>query len=347
MHFFICYNKLGDSMNIKASILNSMPNNLNKLEQARYIYLKLGLLFNFSTKFNNTTSGEYANMYTKKYDTDKLKNNQLICKLWAKLYSELLMEIGIENSVVNFGHEYVSFRIDGVMWIADATNGNYSDLSKIKYGDDTSCFGISYVQKTRLEEGGTARNTPEDIKQIDEIDKKFDDYYKIKLAHRKLVSDLNNLKDMNFTIKEKMEYLFSKVGRLKDGYYETKEYLKSLEYEMLSLDDFTHITGTELKRTNKNKEVDIVQCITVNENGVYNYYLVAPNQPVTRVEPNDLIRLSILGYSIDDKSIPGIDFPKKFIPGKVSSKPLKYKLFKDSIPKVILPYDEEQISILK
>ena len=330
-------------MDIKSKILNSIPSNLTKIEQARYIYIRLGLIFNFSTKFNNTTSGEYANMYTKQYDTDKIENNQLICKLWAKLYSELLTEIGIENCIVKFGHEYVSFRIDGVMWIADATNGNYSDLSKIKYGDDTSNFGISYVQKNRLEEGGTARNTPDDIQMIDEIDKKFDDYYKTKLEHRKLVSDLKKLKSMDYSIREKMEYFFSKIGCLKDGYYEAKEYIKNIEHEFITSDEFMSVFGTELKRTNKDKEVDIVQCITVIDNGTYNYYLVAPNQPVTRVEPNDLIRLSILGYSIDDKIIPGIDFPKKFKPGKISSKPLKYKLFKESIPKTILPFDEEQI----
>ena len=98
------YNVIGDIMNIKESILNDMPVNLNKLEQARYIYLKLGTIFSFSTKFNNTTEKEYLSMYTKKYNIEDIDSNQLICKLWSLLYSELLTYIGIENKIVKSGH---------------------------------------------------------------------------------------------------------------------------------------------------------------------------------------------------------------------------------------------------
>lgn len=329
-------------MSVKNSILNSMPNNLNKLEQARYLYLKLGLIFNFSTKFNNTTSSEYSRMYTEKYDTEKITKNQLICKLWSLLYSELLNEIGIENRIIKFGHEYVMFKYNDEMWMADATTGNCSDLSRIKYGDDTWNFGKVLYQNGWDSKGGIKSN-PEELAFIDQIDMKFDFYNERKQNHRKLIEDLNKLKNMNLSLTEKMEYVFCKLGRLHDGYYEAKEYVRRLEYEFLTPDEFVNVGGTELKRTNKDGEVDIVQCLTIEENNNFNYYLLAPNQPVTKVNKEDIIRLAILGYSIDDRKIPGVDFPNKFKPGKISSKPIKYRLFKDKIPKNILPYDEEQI----
>ena len=42
--------------------------------------------------------------------------------------------------------------------------------------------------------------------------------------------------------------------------------------------------------------------------------------------------LSALGYGIDERTIPGIDFPKNFVPGKISTS--KYTIKK--IPKKYL-----------
>lgn len=339
------YNVIGDIMNIKESILNDMPVNLNKLEQARYIYLKLGTIFSFSTKFNNTTEKEYLSMYTKKYNIEDIDSNQLICKLWSLLYSELLTYIGIENKIVKSGHEYVTFRYNNEIWVADATIGNYTDLSKIKYGDTTSNFGKS-IKQNGLDTVGYVSNTPDNMELLDSIDKKFDFYYQKKLEHNKLRENLHRLKEMDLSLKAKMDYMFTKIGTLQSGYYETKEYIKDLEYEFLDSNDLKKINGVELKRTNKKKEVDIIQCITINENEELFYYIVAPNQPVSQFSSTDIIKLAILGYSIDNKAIPGINFPKKFTPGKISNKLIKYRLFKDKIPKKLLIYDEVQNSKL-
>ena len=49
-------------MNFLDKIINEMPENLNNLEKARYLYLRIGLIFNFSTKLNNTTENIQSNM---------------------------------------------------------------------------------------------------------------------------------------------------------------------------------------------------------------------------------------------------------------------------------------------
>jgi len=72
---------------------------------------------------------------------------------------------------------------------------------------------------------------------------------------------------------------------------------------------------------------------------------LAPNLPIKKVTEEEIIKLATLGYGIDeDKSIPGISFPKNFVPGKISTN-LKYKLFKNNLPKELLVYDVEQYSI--
>ena len=52
-------------MNIRELILKDMPNNLNDLEKARYVYLKLGDIVDFSTKYNNTSLDEMGLMLLK------------------------------------------------------------------------------------------------------------------------------------------------------------------------------------------------------------------------------------------------------------------------------------------
>ena len=50
-------------MKLKDVILNDMPDNIDEIEKARYIYLKLALYVNFSTKYQNTSLDEMSKMY--------------------------------------------------------------------------------------------------------------------------------------------------------------------------------------------------------------------------------------------------------------------------------------------
>ena len=65
----------------------------------------------------------------------------------------LKMEIGIpkkltiinKNSIFDMNHQCVEFKIDDKIWVADATYGDYNDLSRIHYGDETIGFGWSHL----------------------------------------------------------------------------------------------------------------------------------------------------------------------------------------------------------
>lgn len=334
-------------MNIRKLVLNDMPSNLNDLEKARYIYLKLAFILNFSTKFNNTSDKEFVEMYTSKQGINDIKYNQVICKIWARIYSSLITEMGIENSIINQGHEYVLFNYEGKIWIADATGGgNGSDLSNIRYGEETELFGICISQDMNEPRASINRNETSE-KQLDKIDEKFDFYYKKRLENQRVKAKLKKIRKSNMSTHEKIEYMIKIIGVLADGYYESKDFVRNLEFSFLSDEELKNIHGVELKRTNKNKEVDIVQCICVLENEEYYYYILSPNLPITKVTKEEIIKLSILGYGLDEKNIPGIKYPRNFVPGVIDRRLLKYKIFRNFLPKQVLQYDTEQIKPIK
>ena len=126
-----------------------------------------------------------------------------------------------------------------------------------------------------------------------------------------------------------------------NGFYESKDFVRMLTKLMLTPEEIQRVKGVELKRTNSNKEVDIVQCIYAQGNDKIHYYLLSPNLPIRKSNEYEIIMLSVLGYGLDeDKKIPGIDFPKKFIPGKISTN-IMYKLQKNKVGNLII-YDQQQ-----
>lgn len=330
-------------MSFKQLILGNMPSNLSDLEKARFIYLKLAMYLNFSTKFQNTSDKEFAKMYTNKsVNIDSINTNQIICKWWARIYSSFLNEVGIKNEIVDLSHEYVIFYINGKKWVADATNDNYTDLARIKYGDESMHFGVCFDQKSEEPYPNINYNAKE-MAIIAEIDKKFK-FYQMRIEiYKQLKSKLLTSSTARLNITQKIELMFETIGKLYDGYYESKEFVKQIEYDFFSEEEMKHIHAVELKRTNKNLEVDIIQCIYVKTNDEYSYYLLAPNLDIRKVNPKDIRKLAYIGYGIDQKKIPGVIFPRIFKPGIADKKLLKYRIFPNTIPLPMQPYNKEQL----
>lgn len=334
-------------MNIKKIIIEQMPDGLNDLEKARFIYLKLAEYLNFSTKFQNTSEKDFALMYTATIDSTDLEIDQVNCTMWASLYSQILFAANVDNRIINLGHKYVQFKYNGKIWNADATAGEYTDLSRIKNGDSTSNFGIALHQNGELK-ACYINHYDNDMQILSDIDQKFSFYTDRKRRLEEIISSIrnykyDNLNETNNYLTQKLEYLFSKIGTLQSGYYESKNFVYELEKCFFTESELEHIHAVELKRTNKNKEVDIVQCIYVIENNHINYYLLAPNNKINKVTEEQLKTLSKLGYAVSNKQIPGISHFKNFEPGVVSRKGLRYHLIKKAIRgTIIFDYSKEQ-----
>lgn len=347
-------------MNLMNKILKNMPKELTDLEKARYIYIELCNELYFSTKFQNTDSYNFSKMYTAKVDATNLKSAYINCKMWSQIYSQLLDEIGIKNEMIDQGHRYVEFYINGKKMIADATGGNYTDLARVKNHDETENFGYSVFQNPDIH-NKSINITEQNKKELKKIDEKLgynnDDKKKI----IKFKEFLMAIKNKTFDIKKldcfhqindenelcfKLEYLFSSLGKLNNGYYESKNFVHQLEMMLLNSEEQRKVGAVELKRTNKNKSVDIVQCIYAENGNGKQYYLLSPNLPIKKFEPEQIQALAVKGYGVE-KDIPGINFPKRFVPGVISCN-IKYRLYRKMIklniikPKNIDLYAKQQ-----
>ena len=321
-------------MNIRELILKDMPNNLNDLEKARYVYLKLGDIVDFSTKYNNTSLDEMGLMYTSNIDVTNIKNNQVNCRFWVQIYSSILTELGIENTINGGGHQCVLFKANGKVWFADATTGKYTDLARIKYGDETTNFGIALRQN--FNDDYNAINLLDEESNFDSIDSKFDFYIERKEKLRMLKERLSILKTSD-PLMTKCIMLFKMVGELKSGYYEARDFLYTIEKCVLTEEEISRVHVVPLKKTKNDLEVDIIDVIYVYDDG-YRYFLMEPNKPIRRVTKEEIIEeLPKKGYGIDkDKKIPNIDYYKIFIPGEKSKEELSYKISKNNIFSYIL-----------
>lgn len=289
-------------------IKNSVPSGLSKLEIAWYLYIKCGYSFCFDTKINNTSSDVRYRLLNEIINPKLFDEIQINCYTWAQIYSSLLNEFGIANKIIKYWHSYVNFFIDGVIWVADATYGFYSDLSRIQYGDKTKSFGPCIYSDTN---SNIVTNDTDFI--LEDINKKLG-YSKKNFAL--------NLKEFLYSIKNddihkfilcdddvtvsKLKFIFSKVGSLSFGYYESKEFIFELERILLSHSDFDKITSIELVRNNSINNIDILQCICVKTCNGFIYFILCPNQPIYQIYPEDFSSLFYLGF-IPKKHIPGIN----------------------------------------
>ncbi len=121
----------------------------DKLEVARYIYIRTGELFEYDPLWNFGTFEEKLEVKNKNIDINNVTDFEIICFSWAKMYNELLHKFGIVSKVVyteksrydeiskriykTINHAYVEVFINGKIYRADIT-ATFNDLISIKFG---------------------------------------------------------------------------------------------------------------------------------------------------------------------------------------------------------------------
>ena len=332
-------------MTVREIVLNGMPSNLTQIEKAHYIYIRLGELLVFSTRFKNSTTKDYVELYSKPVNSSNLEYNQVTCSMWSKVYEDLLHCVGINETYINNfqHHTFVTFKIDGVVWKADATQATImTDLACIQFGRNISYFGPTYANTVDQE---NVYFQPLDLykDEIERMDKNIPSYRNRKERHKEIINQLQLLKTSNLSTKEKLDNLFNFIGVLSTGYYESKDYIHYLVKCMLTEEEQKNVKGRELRRTNEQREVDILQCISLKEGDNYYYYLLSPNKSIKPVDKEFILQLKDLGFGIGEKGLLGIsNYNLKFVAGKVSKKSIKFRLFKKNY-KIVSEYDENQI----
>ena len=136
----------------------------NDLQLAITIYILIAKKFFYSPKYACLSDmKEFRNV-----SDITLDNNEVICTQWSKIYCSLLKKYGIESKVVfdKQGHCFVSFVVDGLTYLADASryggdlfNYKLSDFSNVQFGlelNGLSMFLFDYsvgydVMKSRFD----------------------------------------------------------------------------------------------------------------------------------------------------------------------------------------------------
>lgn len=289
-------------------IKKSVPSGLNELEVARYLYLKCGESFCFDTKINNLGLSTLYQLLNREIDPNSFDDIQVNCNIISKFYSSLLNDFGIDNKHIKYWHSFVNFFINGERWVADLTFGRYTDLSRIHYGDDTCLFGPCYYRDIDSNMVTMGKSFNDILSDID-----------IKLGYPKhsIIQLKQLLRDakMHFSFKStdecaivaKLKFIFSHIDCLSFGYYESKDFIFELEKLLFDDSDLKKIGSIELIRHNSLDLVDLLQCIYVEFNGSYTYFILCPNLPIYQINVEDFASLLYLGYRPIKGIIPGVD----------------------------------------
>lgn len=123
-------------------LLQSIPEGLNQIEIARFLYIELGKYFIYDDEFVSSEDMNRRQEIASK-NIDDIKNNKVVCFTLSRIYTELLNRCGIQaetyyipadpNNPKDLGHACTKITIDGKV----AFPSLILDLTNIKVGFKT------------------------------------------------------------------------------------------------------------------------------------------------------------------------------------------------------------------
>ncbi len=102
---------------------------------ARYIYIRLGELFEYDASFEYAEEEKKEEIKNYRVNIRKVIKFSIVCDAYASMYVELLGEFGIPGRIQKTpdGHVYVIYTIENKEYLADLTSQN-KDITRIKFG---------------------------------------------------------------------------------------------------------------------------------------------------------------------------------------------------------------------
>lgn len=184
---------------------------------ARYIYLRIGELFEYDPNYNIADEQQLKKIKEKVIDIRNVDSCYLICYSWARMYHELLKELGIHSKIIHaFCHDYVEIFIGDCKITADMTQ-DYQDISYIKFGMKQSNFYM-----------GSVRNDQKEIHCIDNILKYSTEISMeeaVELVQQDLLKENDNVFDYCRNAMKVIEQIMS-IQRKNVGYISGKQFIK-------------------------------------------------------------------------------------------------------------------------
>lgn len=292
-------------MNLVELIINKMPKNLNKLEQARFTYIELGRILEFdTTTIFNSNFDLFDERKNKDIDITNLDSNLVNCFNWANIYTKLLQHIDIKAEMKHDEHAWVILEIDNDIIFADATAGAETDLAKIKSNVQTDNFYL--LHKKNVEFLAPMCNE-KFLKKIDSIDEKLGIKKKRETTYTRLEKakkEVNNIQGLS----EKVDYIFHHIDASNLGFFEGNYYIKYILTYCLDRNEMSNIKSVTLSKTLLDGTVNSIKCLTVEDKKRIKYYIFCKNKGIYSIEKEKLEKIFQMGYSVEGfKEIEGID----------------------------------------
>lgn len=135
---------------LKKDILDTIGSDYDEIQTIRKLYIELNKRVNYDVNFALGDSVTKKEILDKVITFDNLTNSNVVCKGWSELYSEILVDAGIEPSRIrvvkaqNARHWWVEIDMGNSIIRADATDAflGSTDLANCKFGDKTNGFLI-------------------------------------------------------------------------------------------------------------------------------------------------------------------------------------------------------------
>ena len=103
---------MGKVKNLLEEMKNNMPQDLNKDEKIRYVYLYLGKKFKKDVNFFYGAKKRRSIIYNKDVDIKSKNSFSVICKSIAQIYLEAFKMVGIESELIQMNYSKLSVEKD-------------------------------------------------------------------------------------------------------------------------------------------------------------------------------------------------------------------------------------------
>lgn len=151
------YSSVQNEYNLKQYLLNQVSNITDPVARARVLYMELNKLVHYDADFIAGSKDAKQQIYDAQDNVslDSLEVNQrVVCKGWANLYYDLLIEAGFDSANVkllvsdsnySLAHKWVEIDLGDSIIIADATDAIYNSIDLVSAKTGLATNGFLYL----------------------------------------------------------------------------------------------------------------------------------------------------------------------------------------------------------
>ena len=309
------------NINLKKDIVFSLPDDLNKLEKAIYIYIKLCTKLTYDQEYFATNQLGNPHLRHSKLENIKtidFQNNEVVCYDFVAIYCKFLDMLKLNytvipkednNSVFGDGHVSILFRYDKYIIKVDSTKSILEgDLTFSKIGKDLNgIYTLNNNIDTKKEFKETVNKIYGEIKKEDNIES---------LDHINVKDDANYFYKLNI--------FFMNLNRTNLKGIDAYAYAIELKNKIFKDSNNMKLLIISNNKTNNNKQAMPLLIIIANPEGLDNEYY---NTYYTYTDVN---RICLIGKEqiqqrINDNTFEYLD-NDDIIPGIKNGKTKSYKI---------------------